>query len=260
MNAHATPQTIPTAEPFFFPGNRTGVLLVHAYTSAPKEMRWMGEYLNWQGYTVCGIRLAGHATRPADMLRVRWQDWLASVEDGYHLLHSCTDKIFLAGLSMGGMLALTFASRFPVNGVIAISTPYSHPANWRLKLAPLLSWFIRYIPKGGRPGSGWFGEAWKTHLAYPDYPVRSLRELGRLMEQMHISLPQVKTPVMLVTTRNDHLSIQESMSKIHTRLGSADKRMMWIENSGHTIPEEPQREKVFQAAMEFIFEICSAGL
>jgi carboxylesterase len=66
------PQIIPTAEPFFFPGNgqntRIGCLVTHGFTGAPKEMRWLGESLNRQGYTVCGIRLTGHATRPEDMI------------------------------------------------------------------------------------------------------------------------------------------------------------------------------------------------
>ena len=58
---------IPTAEPFYLPGNNIGCLLVHGFTGAPKEMRWMGEFLGNQGYTVLGIRLAGHATTPEDM-------------------------------------------------------------------------------------------------------------------------------------------------------------------------------------------------
>ena len=46
----------------------------------------MGEYLSAQGYPSLGVRLAGHATRPEDMIRSRYTDWMASVEDGYHLL------------------------------------------------------------------------------------------------------------------------------------------------------------------------------
>ncbi len=99
-------QIIPTAEPFHFAGKganaKIGCLVTHGFTGAPKEMRWLGEYLNRQGYTVCGIRLNGHATKPEDMVRSHWQDWLLSVEDGYDLLHSCTEKVFLLGLSMGG--------------------------------------------------------------------------------------------------------------------------------------------------------------
>jgi carboxylesterase len=92
---------IPTAEPFYYPGNKIGCLLVHGFTGSPKEMHWMGEYLESQGYTVLGIRLAGHATCLEDMSRMTWQDWATSVEDGYHLLKGCVDRIFIIGLSMG---------------------------------------------------------------------------------------------------------------------------------------------------------------
>jgi carboxylesterase len=108
-------QIIPTAEPFFFPGSgqngKTGCLVQHGFTGTPKEVRWLGEYLNRQGYTVCGMRLAGHATQPEDMIRSRYPDWLASVEDGYNLLRSSCDQVFLLGLSMGGILSLISATR-----------------------------------------------------------------------------------------------------------------------------------------------------
>ena len=65
-------QIIPTAEPFFLPGQpgKPGCLLIHGFTGAPKEMRWMGEYLSREaGFPCLGVRLAGHATQPADMIR-----------------------------------------------------------------------------------------------------------------------------------------------------------------------------------------------
>ena len=78
-------QIISTAEPFFIPGGPVGCVLVHGFTGSPKEMRMLGEYLHQQGHSVFGVRLAGHATTMEDMIRSRRQDWLASVEDGYHL-------------------------------------------------------------------------------------------------------------------------------------------------------------------------------
>ena len=143
---------IPTAEPFFFPGGPTGVLLVHGFTGAPKEMRWMGEYLAKQGYTVLGVRLAGHATQPADMLRVTWQDWLTSVEDGWHLLRGAADQVFVAGLSMGGTLALLLASQVEVAGVIAMSTPYEMSPDPRLRFIKWLRWIYPSAPKGQSDG------------------------------------------------------------------------------------------------------------
>jgi len=96
---------IPTAEPFFMPGGNTGCVLVHGFTGTPKEMRLMGEYLSEQGLTVLGIRLPGHATDLPDMIRVKWKDWLAAVEDGINILSNCCENIFVAGLSMGGILS-----------------------------------------------------------------------------------------------------------------------------------------------------------
>jgi len=256
------PQIIPTAEPFFFPGQgenaRTGCLVTHGFTGAPKEMRWLGEYLHRQGYTVCGMRLAGHATRPADMLRSRWRDWLLTVEDGYDLLSTCTDRIFLLGLSMGGVLSLTAAAQLPVRGVVAMSTPYDLPAlSMPLWVARVLSQFKPYIPKGKVPGSGWFDPAaYAQHVAYPMNPVRSAVELKLLIQEMHAALPKVIVPVLLIHSRNDDYVVKDSMQQIFNHLGTSDKQMLWVEGGGHVITEEPTRETVFKAAAGFVQRVC----
>ncbi len=252
------PLLLPTAEPFFFPRGPVGVLLIHGFTGTPKEMRWMGEYLAGQGFSALGLRLAGHATDPKDMLRVRWRDWLADVECGWHLLHDSCPQVFLAGLSMGGMLGLTFASTSysqacPVAGVIAMSTPYALKADWRLPFTGLLSAIQREVPKGP---PDWRDEAaGREHVDYPAYPTRAIAELRDLLAEMRRCLPQVKAPVLLVHSRTDSGGggfVPDSMSKIYAELGSQDKEMLWVENSGHVVIREPERERVFQAAAQFI--------
>ena len=259
------PQTIPTAEPFFFPGQgknaHIGCLVTHGFTGAPKEVRWLGEYLNRQGYTVCGMRLAGHATRPEDMVRSHWQDWLLSVEDGYNLLRSCTDQVFLLGLSMGGVLSLTAAAQFDIRGVVAMSTPYALPPIplplWAIRF---LSYFKPYMPKGKVPGSGWFDKAaYNQHVAYPMNPVRSGMELKFLVEQMHAALPKIGVPVLLIHSRDDDYVIKDSMEQIYKALGTPDKQMIWVERSGHVITEDLQRETVFKAAADFVSRVSQSG-
>ena len=153
---------IPTAEPFFFPGNKTGCLLVHGITGTPKEMRWMGEYISGQGYSVLGVRLAGHATQPEDLMRMHWQDWITSVEDGFCLLKGCTDQIFIVGLSLGGILSLLFASHYSVSGVVAMSTPYALPEDPRIPFMSILAPFIPKVKKG--PSDRRDKEASKEHV------------------------------------------------------------------------------------------------
>jgi len=231
----------------------------HGFTGTPKEMRWLGEYLNGRGYTVCGMRLTGHATQPKDMIRSRYSDWLASVEDGFHMLRSCTEQVFLLGLSMGGILSLISATQLPVRGVVAMSTPYKLPNNPLLKYAKLLSKFIPFISYGdGEPGAGWFGDAWKEHVCYPQNPVRSIAELNEAVGIMRAALPEIRVPVLLVSSRDDSSFVVSGMDAIYEALGTSDKQKVWIEGSGHNIVEEPKREFVFKTAADFIERVSQA--
>lgn len=210
-------QIMPTAEPFFFAGQKIGCLLVHGFSGTPKEMRWMGEFLAGEGFTVLGIRLAGHATRPEDLPRTRWQDWIACVEDGMHLLQNSCEQIFIIGLSMGGSLALTAAASFQPAGVITMSALYSLAADPRLPYLRLLSWFQPDIQKG--PPDWHDLAAAKFHVSYPAYPTRSMAELVTLLKLMRSALAEIKVPVLLIHSRQDKGVPSENMQKIFNDLG-----------------------------------------
>jgi len=253
-----SPYIIPTAEPFFFPGDETGCLLIHGFTGTPKEMRWLGEYLAQQGRSVLGIRLTAHATRPEDMLRARWQDWLASVEDGWHILSGCTKRIFVIGLSMGGILALRFAAQFPVAGVAALSAAHHLPADWRLPHIIALSMVQPRIPKG--PPHWYDPEAERTHVSYPDYPTRSMAELRDLLVEMNAALPQVTAPTLLIYSRDDTGVRPEDghADLIYAALGSPQKSLVWIEGSGHVITRDAARKVVFQTVSDFVNQVIQS--
>ncbi len=252
---------LPGGEPFFLPAakggasSEVGCLLVHGFTGTPHEMRSLGEYLASCGYTVLGVRLAGHATRPEDMVRARWEDWLASVEDGWHLLNGASQRIYLAGLSMGGVLSLTFAGRFPVAGVVAMSTPFRLPPDWRL---PFAEYFSLIQPRVPKEAADWYDrQAYQGHVEYPYYPTRAIAELRDLLEEMRAALGRVKAPVLLINSRDDASVRAEDghAERILERLGSAQKSALWIEGSGHVITCDAQRQRVFEAVAAFIRDV-----
>ncbi len=255
-------QIIPTAEPFFFLGGRSkpACLLIHGFTGTPKEMRWMGDYLFQQGYTCLGVRLAGHATTPEDMIRSNWTDWTASVEDAFSTLLGVTDNIYLIGLSMGGVLSLLMSTRLKVKGVVAMSTPFKLRDDPRLKYVELISKFIPYMPKSKEPpGSGWFDQsAWQEHVSYPQNPVRSISELNKLLIEMRSALPQVHVPVLLIHSKDDHYVLPENMELIDAALVNAsDKTKLTITGSGHVVTRDAARQQVFESALQFIQRVES---
>jgi carboxylesterase len=251
------PQIIPTAEPFLFQGDasKPACLLIHGFTGVPKEMRLLGEYLHQQGHTCLGVRLTGHATKPEDMIRSRYTDWMASVEDGYHLLRGVSEKIFLVGLSMGGALSLLMSTRLKVEGVAAMSTPYEMPHEYP-------AWFLRgsskvkkFSPKSkGKPGSGWFDkDAYQEHISYPKNPVRSAAELKELLIEMQAALPKVSVPVLLIHSKDDMYVLPGNMEKVYAGLVHArEKTKLYIAGSGHVVTRDAARQQVFELVSEFI--------
>lgn len=217
----------------------------------------MGESLNQQGLTCLGIRLNGHATDPEDMTRSRWTDWTASVEDGFHLLSGSVDRIFLVGLSMGGVLSLLMSARLDqrVAGVIAMSAPYDMPNDHALWILRLYGRFVRYTPKSNEaPGASWFDQAaYAEHVSYPQNPMRSVVELKLLIHEMQVALPEIRKPVLLIHSKDDPYVLPENMEKIYSRLVNApDKTKLYVTGSGHVVTRDAARDQVFEAAIEFI--------
>jgi carboxylesterase len=242
---------VKNAEPFYFPGNSTGCLLIHGFTGAPAEMRPLGEYLAENEFSVLGVRLSGHGTKMADLKRSHWQDWSASVLDGWNLLQSTTDKIILVGLSMGGALALFHASFLPVKGVISLSAPYRIDPNPRLAILPFLSLFIPYISKGE---SDWLDpKAVEEHFSYDKYPTKAILQLNLLLKEMQVSLPKITAPALLIHSKKDLGVNPVNMTLIYQNLGTKeeDKEMFWLENSGHVVTRDLEKMIVFNKILNF---------
>ena len=221
----------------------------------------MGRYLNQCNYTCLGVRLAGHATKPEDMIRARWTDWTASVEDGYNLLRGATDKIFLIGLSMGGVLSLLMSTRLDVAGAVAMSTPYTlpnDPKDYPVWFIKLYSRFVKYLPKSTEvPGASWFDkEAFKEHISYPQNPIRSIAEMKTLLGEMRTALPLVKKPVLLIHSKNDKYVLPENIERIYDGLVNAsDKTKAYVVEAGHVVTRDAVRHQVFELARDFIRRI-----
>ena len=235
--------------------SKPACLLIHGFTGTPKEMRWLGDYLHERGYTCLGVRLAGHATDPEDMIRSNWTDWTASVEDAYSLLRGVSDNILLMGLSMGGILSLLMSTRLDVKGIAAMSTPYKLPDDPRLRHIDWISKIVAYMPKSDEePGAGWFDkEAFKEHVSYPQNPVRSIGQLNILLGEMRAALPLVNVPVLLVHSKDDRYVQPENMELIFADLKNAsDKTKLYITGSGHVVTRDAARRQVFESVLEFI--------
>ncbi|WP_126282045.1 alpha/beta hydrolase, partial [Thermus scotoductus] len=109
------------------------LLLLHGFTSHPVlTLGPLPQVLREAGFQVSQPALPGHGTRPEDLLKVRWQDWLETARAFYREL---PEPRGVVGLSMGALLSAHLAAETPTQALVALAPamalkkPRTHP--WR---------------------------------------------------------------------------------------------------------------------------------
>lgn len=248
-----TPPILPGAEPFFLSGGRTGVLVCHGFTGTTQSMRGLGEHLNAAGHTVIGPRLAGHGTTPQDMATTTAADWIASVDTALAELKTHCDRIFMVGLSMGGILTLYTAAQHAdtVLGAISINAPVRIGSPDLAGLA-FLAQAPLTIPGVGSdikdPGS--------KELAYAELPVPALRQLYALAAVTRDLLPRITCPTLVMQSREDHLVQPKNARRIVRELGSSRIELQWLDNSYHVATLDHDKDLIAARTAAFIASIA----
>jgi len=240
-------------KPFYFKGNEIGVLLVHGFTGSPVELLPLGEFLAGQGCTVLGVRLAGHGTSPEDLAQTGWRDWVASAREGLERLRAEREQVYIVGYSLGGLITLHLASRYPIDGAALLATPL-YAKDWRLAMIPLARHFIRYIHMGGPESPD--PEVRERFWSYDRWPLNSLHQVTKFMKQTRLELPQVRVPLLILHGDLDQTVPADCPQEIHDRAASVDKTILHFANSTHSLPQDHDREQVWQSIHQFIARLA----
>lgn len=252
------------ADGFALPGSHPlGSLLLHGFTATPAEVRPLGEALAAAGFPVRAVRLAGHATTPAELARTGWRDWLASAEDGLAALGATTPRVAVAGVSLGALLALLLAARHPtdVTAVVCGSTPL-RLADRRTALLRSLRWLPavrrRYAVLSKRRRDISDPAARATSRSYDVIPLPALLSLLELRGVVWRELGRVTQPVLVLHGRHDHAAPVSNVALLRRRLGSHRVETHVLERSWHVLTEDVERDLVARLTIDFLTRVETA--
>lgn len=229
------------AQPFFFPGDDHGVLLIHGFTGSAGHMRLLGEHLRDAGFTVRGINLPGHALSMDDMARTGWNDWLSAAKDAVVELRKTCKYVSVCGLSMGGVITLLLAEQMELTSIATISAPMAvlNPLMpFARILAPLMP---RFMWGTSDEKKSQLDE--RYNLGYAGFPTRTAADLSRLIKMARRDLSAVVCPILVVQSHGDETIAPSSADVIMMGVSSQRKATLWLDKVPHvcTISCEHQR-------------------
>ncbi len=240
---------LPGAEPFHHEGGPVGVLLCHGFTGSPQSLRPWAHRLAEAGYSVSLPLLPGHGTTWQDMNRSRWPEWYATVDVALSQLRGRCETVVVAGLSMGGALALRLAEQrgADVAGLVLVN-PAVRIEDPRLRVLPLLRFLLPSLPAIGgdikKPGV--------TELAYERTPLQALHSMVAMYADIAEALPSVRQPVLLFRSPEDHVVPGTSSQLILDTVSSVDVTEVLCEDSYHVATLDNDAERIFEGSLAFI--------
>lgn len=239
--------------PFFLPGGKTGCLLIHGYTGSPPEMRLVGEYLAGQGLTVAAPLLAGHGTDPADLNRCSWRDWTDDAARALAELQARCSQVFVGGLSLGALITLYLGAHHPEIAGLILYSPALIASDKLIHLTPVLKHAIHFWGKGANAdGDLTDPEAVKRLWSYENNPTWAAHEVLKLQRIVRRSLREVHQPVLIWHSTRDAAIDPRCGQMAYAGVGSEDKELVTLHNSGHCITVDSEWELVARRTYEFI--------
>ncbi|MCL1825097.1 MAG: alpha/beta fold hydrolase [Betaproteobacteria bacterium] len=265
--------------PHKVPPGSAGVLLIHGLTGTPNELRFVARGLKAAGFEVECVRLAGHCGTEADLLATGWKDWFASVEQAAEALRKRVKHLFVAGLSMGAVLAMKYAIEHPgkVDGLGLYGTTFFYDG-WSIPFEGRhLAFLLPIVMAVGYGRKKRFMEAHpygiknerlrqaitsKMHAGdseaagLPGNPWPSLEQFYRLSSNVRKNLHRIHVPALAVHAREDDVATLASVHIIERRFSGPVETVV-LANSYHMVTVDQEKATLVERSVDFFSRIVA---
>ena len=255
------------------------VLLIHGLTGTPAEMRPIAKRLAKQGFSIMCPALAGHCRDAGDLRKSKWQDWYASMADAFDALNAKHRRVFVAGLSIGALLAIKIAAEKgeAVAGLGLMSSTFFYDG-WnmpRLKrkflLPVVLHSPLRYFLHWNEtPPYGIKCERTRAmvHAVLENRDAQATEKVGifrtsavtihesnRFIKVATAALPQVKSPALIVHSTEDDTASLKNAHFVEKRIASKKIETFFVDDTYHVLTLDKRRDDIARRMADF-FKKC----
>ncbi len=233
-----------------------GALVLHGLTGSPQSVRGLAAALAGAGLEVVVPLLPGHGTSVDDLVGHRWDDWAGAVEAAFDRLAGGGRPVVVAGLSMGGTLAVWLAARRPEVAGLVLVNPYIDPpaASFRELLTGIRDAGHDRLPAIG----GDIADPSAREEAYDAMPIEPLLSLCSALDGVAARLGDVTCPILLFSSRVDHV-VPPASGDVLARCVAGPVERVWLERSFHVATLDHDRGEIERRAAAFATSLFSGS-
>lgn len=241
-------------QPFHATGGPVGVLFCHGFTGSPASLRGWAEQAAEAGHTVSLPLLPGHGTVWQELNVTSWRDWYDHVDAEYRRLRASCDEVFVAGLSMGGSLALRLAEQHTDVAGLLLVNPALGAVDPMARFAGVLKYLVPATPSIGND----IALEGVDEGAYDMTPVAGVHELYKLWADVRACLDLVTCPLMLFRSTVDHVVPGSSSDTVKRLVSSDDITEVQLPNSYHVATLDHDANTIVELSLQFIERVVAA--
>ncbi|MBD7983931.1 alpha/beta fold hydrolase [Sporosarcina sp. Sa2YVA2] len=225
----------------------TGVLFLHGFTGGPFEVRPFMNYIQEQtDWAVSVPVLPGHDF-PLNLKNVSADSWLMEAELALGRLRKEVDEVIIVGFSMGGLIAMYLALRYPIAKLVLLSAAakYISPRVLIEDAAVMLS---ESITKTYPPNT--FYHLYDYKLRHT--PFAATREFLRVVKMVEPYYGKITVPVCIVQGKKDGIVPFATADYLLKSLGSEKKQLIVSEQGKHHICYSDDCNEWYEKVLEFM--------
>lgn len=226
---------------------KTGVLFIHGFTGGPFEVRPFMTYIQEQtDWAVSVPVLPGHDF-PLNLKDTSAESWLMEAELAMNRLRKEVDRVIVVGFSMGGLIALYLAMRYPVEKLVLLSAAAKYISP-RFLIEDAAIMLKESVTKTYPPNT--FYHLYEYKLRHT--PFHATKEFLRLVKMVEPYYGQITAPVCIVQGKKDGIVPFATAAYLLKALGSKKKLLVVSEEGKHHICYSDDCQKWFGKVYDFM--------
>lgn len=230
------------------------VLVLHGAGDTPQVVAGLAKHLHARGFTVTAPLLAGHGRELAALGKTQAAEWHEQVWSEFDALAEYHSWVGVVGLSMGGALALDLAASRSDVAALVLLAPYvalPGPVRHLAETSRYWGWMLPYFSSLGSE-SIHDRDAAARGLSHGIVTPSLLRALLEVVNTAHEAAPDVRSPTLVIQSREDNRIAPEVAESAFARLGSPEKTFRWVHGAGHVITVDYGHKRVFEQVGEWL--------